>query len=412
MGIFAEVMAIRNQENADLAGLAKGVENFVSLRMQAEKADRQQQIQDLQMENIKSQIEARKPSALDGILERAAVFTQLREAALAGDQQSDDVLKSLISSESVKADSSVAAQPAAPQLDVKEGDTLDQFSPPEIKPVTIAGTDVNSLIEQKELMLNDLAGETDHLGRDTSRAKAAQAELQNIKKRKESNIGVDKSVAMQREKAAELSQRDFLRASAASDTSFDQALKFADKQMDLFGVRPGEFFGALDKLTPSQLNEFKDGFLGAGREAAALIARQIIPGVRAASITEIFSQSAAKIGSTLESSANNVAASMGNAFANILSQNIDEVDSETGENVKIQDIVIDPITGKPLSKLNIQDKTRAINELKRQFANDLEDMYLIKSYKHNPDLLNPVTQVKVEKRIRQDIRDQLRQGAI
>lgn len=195
-------------------------------------------------------------------------------------------------------------------------------------------------------------------------------------------------------KAAELAGRDALRANAAADTAFDAAIAFGEKQLENFGLRPGELFGWVDKTTPTQWNEFKDAFQGATREGASLIARQLIPGVRAANITKIFEKSIATVGKTMESNAQNHAYSLANTFANALSQNI-KVATESGKEAPIQDVTIDKITNRPISQLGYQEKSRAINDLKREFGIQVANDLLERTYKRNPALLEPQTVAKL-----------------
>lgn len=203
-------------------------------------------------------------------------------------------------------------------------------------------------------------------------------------------IDAQKGAMAQGAKDAELAGRDVIRASAAVDTAFDEHLSFAKRQKELFGTRAGDAFGIIDKLTPSQMNEFKDSFVGASREAASLVARQLIPGVRAASITKIFAESTAKMGATLEGSAENVSASMGNAFANAIAQNI-EVVTEDGNTARIQDVTVDPNTNKPISQLPFQEKMKAVNDIKRGMREQMADDYLTRVIKEDPTLLKPET---------------------
>lgn len=205
----------------------------------------------------------------------------------------------------------------------------------------------------------------------------------------EAEIEIAKQATAQGAKAAELAGRDIFRASAALDTTFDTALNFGTEQLEKLGTRPGQAFGFIDKLTPSQFNKFKDAYVGASREAASLVARQLIPGVRAASITKIFAESTSKLGSTIEASSENVSASMGNAYANAVSQNIDVVDEATGNKAKIQDLLIDAKTGRQISGLGFQNKTRAINDLKRNFARSLADDLNQRAFKRDPRLFKP-----------------------
>ena len=205
-----------------------------------------------------------------------------------------------------------------------------------------------------------------------------------------------KESASQGSKAAELAGRDVFRATSAIDTTFDAYLGFSDTQFQKFGLKPGQFLGLADKLTPSQWNEYKAGFKGASREAAALVARQLIPGVRAANITEIFAKSTAEIGNTSEGNARNVSLTMQNSFSNSLAQNI-IVATEDGKSVPIQSITKDPKTGKIISSLLYKEKTEAINRLKRQYGEELNDYYLKRTFDKNPELLEKKTRNKLIK---------------
>lgn len=141
-----------------------------------------------------------------------------------------------------------------------------------------------------------------------------------------------------------------------------------------------------------------------------MVARQIIPGVRSASITNIFAKSTAEIGNTQEGNAANVSASMGNAFANALSANIDVV-MEDGTKARIQDVTIDPKTGKALSQLSYIEKGRALNDVKRAFAEQSRQDYIMRVYNKNPKLLQTETVLGIESELRQkeiaELRSQL-----
>jgi hypothetical protein len=212
-------------------------------------------------------------------------------------------------------------------------------------------------------------------------------------------VQIGKEVDTEAGKVASEIERDFNRASATADTAFDLALSFAEKQYQLMGVRPGQLWGAIDKFTPSELNEFKDAFKGAGVEAAALIARLTIPGVRGANITEIFKGSTATIGKTMEANAVNISASMGNALGATISMN-SKVSDVNGRKVSIQDLIIDDESGLPISSLGVIEKTRAINKVKREFISNLNDEFIARVYKRNPALLQPETVSIIEEKLK------------
>ena len=196
------------------------------------------------------------------------------------------------------------------------------------------------------------------------------------------------SAEQQAAKAGELMSRQAGRAGAATGTAMEAMINFGTRQLELTGgrVRPGTFFGIVDKLIPSEKNEYKEAFKGAAIESAALTARQLIPGVRAARITKIFKGSTAQLGKTAESNAANVAASMQNAFTGTLTENT-LVEDEQGNKVRIQDVAIDPQSGKTLSSLGFEQRNRAINRLGKEFKERTRMNWLKEVFKGDPRLL-------------------------
>lgn len=206
------------------------------------------------------------------------------------------------------------------------------------------------------------------------------------KKSAELALSTQKEVSSQESKAAALGERDYLRVSSTADTNLQQFYGFANEQLNNLGVRAGDLLGAIDKLTPRQLNSFKEAFGSSSKEASATVARALIPNMRAIQGAIMFKGSTANIGSTLAGSINNVAGTMGNAFGSALSNNIVDVD-ESGNKVSIQDIAIDQKTGKPLSKLPVSEKVRAINDLKKDFVRQYKLLQYAEAFKVNPKLL-------------------------
>lgn len=205
-------------------------------------------------------------------------------------------------------------------------------------------------------------------------------------KQEEQAITTAGQVEAQAGKAGELMGRQAERAAAATGTAMETMFDFGERQLELTGTKPGDFLGIVDRLTPSQANEFKNAFEGAATESASLTARQLIPGVRAANITKIFEGSTAQLGKTVESNAANVSASMQNAFTGTLTENT-LVEDENGNKVRIQDVTLDPETGKPLSELGFEQKTKAINRLGKEFKDRNRLSWLKEAFKRNPELL-------------------------
>ena len=204
----------------------------------------------------------------------------------------------------------------------------------------------------------------------------------------------------QKAKAQESLERDYYRVNATLDRGMDSAYKHGIRQLEITNTKPGEYLGIVDLVTPQQVNEYKAGWVGAGREGAATVGRFLIPGMRGLSATEIFSKSGAEIGNTIESNSFNVANSMGNAFSTALSNNIavidDRKDSVTyGKLVPIQTLAIDPNTGKPVQNLGTVQKQRAINDLSARHVVEQERHYLTQALKRDSRLLQKKTRVKL-----------------
>jgi hypothetical protein len=219
---------------------------------------------------------------------------------------------------------------------------------------------------------------------------ASKAQLDIEKQKALTSIKAESGAELQASKAGELAERNFLTAQSAADTNLDAFFDFANKQQELFGTKPGAFLGILDKMTFKQKNEYKAAFEGSSRESAAIVGRQLIPGARGLSMTRIFEKSTAEIGGTAESNINNIARTMENSFGNALSSNINDIDVE-GNEVKIQDAIIDSKTGKSLSKLSIAERGRAINRLKKVFREGIIERYQNAAYASNPNMLSSKT---------------------
>ena len=204
-------------------------------------------------------------------------------------------------------------------------------------------------------------------------------------------IQSDKEVTSEQAKHAQEMGRDYLRATGALDTTYDYVFKFNQEQHEKFGVKPGQFFGLIDKMTPEQWNQYKTAAEASSKEAASLVGRLLIPAVRGAYITEIFAGSTATVGNTIEANATNLGETASNNLVAALSSNIMVVDDATGKIVPIQTVTIDEKTGKPLSQLNLRDKTRAMNEIKRKQGEMTRQFHLTQAYDRNPELLDSET---------------------
>jgi len=221
----------------------------------------------------------------------------------------------------------------------------------------------------------------------------AQREVQ--KSAATADIQKDKEVASQQEKkGAELAATTG-QLLTVGETSFDQHLKFAKEQYKNLGVKPGDLFGLIDKLTPDQANEYKSAFNSAKNEAAALVGRTLIPGVRGAMITEIFASATAKVGNTLETSANNIAETSRNAVGTALHNNI-RLAMEDGTYKPILQIVKDPKTGKVIGSINdFFERNEAINRFAKKFEKETRIKYLQRVQEEAPELLKKNTAKKI-----------------
>ena len=211
------------------------------------------------------------------------------------------------------------------------------------------------------------------------------------------DIEVGKQVAGQAGKAAQTAGVTFQGSATAGDTAFDTMLNFHEVQLEKFKTKPGEAFGLIDKMTPKQLNSYKAAAEGAGVEAAALVGRSLIPQVRAVAITKIFRESTAEIGNTIEGNAANIAASQRNSLAQAMNQNA-SVQSEGGEMVNINDLIVDEKTGKKMSELSFEDAVRAKRDFLRKWEKEVNDRYIMQAHKRNPKLLQESTLKKLNKK--------------
>jgi hypothetical protein len=148
------------------------------------------------------------------------------------------------------------------------------------------------------------------------------------------------------------------------------------------------------------LNQFKEAYEGSAREASALVARNLIPGVRGVNITEVFQKSVAQPGSTMEGSANNISYTMQNNFAAAIANDMQVIDEKTGKKISIQEVIIDEKTGKKMSELSIDEKKKALDRIKRKFGEELRMFYLGQAYVRNPKLLQRKTVEEIKSKAR------------
>ena len=375
MGILAEVIAFKQQEDKksllDIMAIGDSVESFINIRKDQKKQKRQSLIDDLSRRNIESQIEARKPSVLDELLERGKAF---EAAAIIADQTGNTSLLDTLRAGS--------------------DDLKDLLSPEGTEDIT----SVDRFLPKKESQaVQPSLPRTDGLGVGLERTpsgkltKVGEVQLGLQEKKAAAVISAEKETTSQKLKAQEKSGRDVQRAALATDTAMDEVVRFNEEQFRKFGVKPGDYFGLFDKMTPKQVNEFKAGAVGAGREASATVGMSIIPQARAVRMVEIFSKSSAEIGNTIEGNANNIASSMGNVFGRALTDNI-PMETIDGKTVPIQSITPDPETGQMISEIiGFSERIDALIRVKRKFRDEVQRKYIIDVFKRNPDLLQEKT---------------------
>lgn len=226
--------------------------------------------------------------------------------------------------------------------------------------------------------------------------KASNPELYAKIVGEETAAKVASQVAAQKGKAQEQLERDYLRVQSVVDTTMDGMFDFGEEQLEKVGTTPGAYLGIIDKMTPKQWNRYKAAVEGSGREASGTVGRFLIPGARGASLTTIFAKSTAEVGNTIEGNASNIAFTKGNLLAAAISTNIMDIDSE-GKIRPIQDIIIDPVTGKKMSELPNKDKVRVMNEMKHKFIRETERHIETQAFLRNPKLLQNSTIVNLTK---------------
>lgn len=220
-------------------------------------------------------------------------------------------------------------------------------------------------------------------------------EAASVVAKEKSEITAAGGAKLQELKAQELSKRSGDRAETALNTSFDAVLNFDDEQFTRHGLKPGNLFGLTAFLTPSQLNRYKDAASAASVESAAIVGRQIIPAARGVNMVGVFKKSSAQLGKTIETNASNVAFTNANLFAGALTDNIMEFDVRDNKNKPIQDIIIDPRTGRTLSNSTKRRRVAVINKLKNDFRRTTQDLYEMAAFKRNPNLLEEGTRNKI-----------------
>jgi len=111
--------------------------------------------------------------------------------------------------------------------------------------------------------------------------------------RASANVQVEKEVKSQEAKDRSDVRKALERSITTTGTAQDAVTRFDKENFDLYGVKPGDYFGLFAKLQPKQTNRYKAAAKGAGREAAATVGIGIIPAARAVRMVELFAESTA-----------------------------------------------------------------------------------------------------------------------
>jgi hypothetical protein len=157
------------------------------------------------------------------------------------------------------------------------------------------------------------------------------------------------------------------RSAAALGTTTDEFLNMSVERMNTTGIKPGFGAGVVSKLTPAEENKHKEAFRGSRIETAAQVAAIAIPGVRAARVVNVFSQSAPSEFSTLESGINNSMVSLERAIQNDVIANQQEYGIESG---------------------NPLDIAKQAQEISKKVALQFRDAYYKRAYRADPRLFS------------------------
>lgn len=177
-------------------------------------------------------------------------------------------------------------------------------------------------------------------------------------------------------KNREKSKIDTLRAELKIGNTLDSFIDLVKRNQEITGVAPGPLSGLLiNILTPTQLNEFRDGFQGGLIEVAAASARISMPGTRAVRAITLFKKTTVSEWETVESAIQTSADSYRNAIT-----------TNMGEDPKfyIEDYK------------NTPENNRRLGLMSRDFEKSFKRMALDEVFNKNPELLLPETRRRLE----------------
>lgn len=356
--------AAADKMHRSLSALSNVLQNRRSQNIQQQQIqfnqNRQGRIDDLNKQNILSQIEARKPSALEQMITKSKVLEAAGGIADATGRPEDiAIYDKLRGSKSINSylDSNVSAS----------------------MPITDVGGEIVSGSQQRtNIQLGSLGvglertptGKLTDVGKEQLKAQANEISQ---------NQAVQKEVAAQDAKTASSTRQDFTNAQLKIDNTFDSFLDVAERTMEISGVGPGVLSGAITKvLGETRANEFYQGFKGGLVEYAAAVGRISMPGSRATRLINLFKKTAPTTFDTIESGIQTTADSLRNALSTDMSRNAKEYLTE--EQLKL-----------PVTKQN-----EILKDQLRDFESTFRNGMLKQVYKRNPDLLGEDTQMKVE----------------
>lgn len=436
MGILSEVMQIkqfeREKELADISQIGNAVSNFINMRQMAKENERQKKIDDLLVEQQaferkqkdrayeldvtgmdlrqqelgetkrrtdlqerqiaieekedpltdlkKQQMEAdieltkkkTKSSKLEELLERGNTIKTLKEAALAGDQESLGALQAILQ----------------PQETEQSMNTVDSFLPPQrnvgnaLQPAESNVTNrVQQFLDNSELKLQRQSMQKDILGRATPEAEVAKTQLSNIQKQKESDIQMKKELDTAASKEAQKTNVDFLNAQNKLKLSFDSFVDTVIETKDITGLKPGPLSGIASNLLGALgINDMIDAFKGGNIETAAALGKISMNGARAIRLIDLFRKTLPNEFDTTESALNQVVLSYKNAMISLISRSTKEI---------FPDLDTSTLEGKQ----QVRIRTDAmINAFGSEFRNSL----LKAVYMEDPELLKEETRLEVE----------------
>lgn len=380
MTLLSDVIQLKQSEREnelrDISAIGSSVENFITIKRDAETAE-------LNRRNIESQIATReRVDPLSKLITRGKAIDAAKTIAdTTGDTTALDTLRNV--SRDPKDFLSDPVADITPSIPPTVTPSVDEFLPgQEISPAQAVLPTVGEGVERLP------SGDISEIGK-------VQLGLQE--KKAAAVITGEAAVDVQELKEGAKVRRNLSSGDLKLDLTLGEFFKFGKEQQELLGLPAGPLAGALSKITSAVSAEAKNRFLaafeGSRIELAAFVGRNAMPGTRAARIIDLFRQTTPSPFDTISSGIRNAAVSWGETIATDFGANRDEY-----------------IPG--YSDMSIEEQRKARKDILKPYVNEqikvFEDTYTIEAYKVSPEMFTEKDRVRAEQLVREDIRNRLR----